>query len=170
MGSGLEIMANSDNVLRGGATRKHMDLYELINILSFETGTTKKILPSRLSIFESVYRSPAQEFMLSVIDLPDEKSVYHGRTLNSAEIIINLKGCGEVTDRANNMISLKRGASLFIPASAEEYHIRVSPGLPGLNPFCLLEVFLYSDHIGKCPHGTVGKIIFSGSQTKAGFW
>ena len=32
-------MANSDNVLRGGLTTKHVDVPELLRILTFEGGT-----------------------------------------------------------------------------------------------------------------------------------
>src|SRR5690606_32332487 len=35
-GTGVEIMANSDNVLRGGLTPKHVDVPELLNVLVFD--------------------------------------------------------------------------------------------------------------------------------------
>lgn len=35
----VELMANSDNVLRGGLTQKHVDVGELLRILSFDNGT-----------------------------------------------------------------------------------------------------------------------------------
>ena len=38
-GVNVELMANSDNVLRGGLTTKHVDVPELLNILTFEGGT-----------------------------------------------------------------------------------------------------------------------------------
>lgn len=38
-GLGIEIMASSDNVLRGGLTPKHIDVAELLHVLRFEPGT-----------------------------------------------------------------------------------------------------------------------------------
>lgn len=38
-GAGVEIMAASDNVLRGGLTTKHVDIDELLHVVRFEPGT-----------------------------------------------------------------------------------------------------------------------------------
>ena len=35
-GLGFEVMANSDNVLRGGLTSKHVDVPELVSVVDFE--------------------------------------------------------------------------------------------------------------------------------------
>jgi mannose-6-phosphate isomerase len=35
-GLGIELMANSDNVLRGGLTPKHVDVPELLKVVNFE--------------------------------------------------------------------------------------------------------------------------------------
>jgi mannose-6-phosphate isomerase len=123
-GSGLEIMANSDNVLRGGLTPKHMDLEELVNVLNFKPCRVERILPLRKGAFESIYESPAEEFMLSVINLPDNKSLYESSTSRSAEIIINIKGNAEIYDHANNILLFPKGTSMFIPASIKNYYIK----------------------------------------------
>ncbi len=39
LGAGIEVMAASDNVLRGGLTPKHVDVDELLHVLRFEPGT-----------------------------------------------------------------------------------------------------------------------------------
>lgn len=123
-GSGLEIMANSDNVLRGGLTPKHIDLEELVNVLTFKPGRGERILPLRTGAFESNYASPAEEFMLSVIDLPDKKSFYESSISRSAEIIINIKGNAEIYDHVNNIFPFPKGTSMFIPASIKKYYIK----------------------------------------------
>jgi mannose-6-phosphate isomerase len=46
-GFGVECMANSDNVLRGGLTPKHIDLEELFRILSFEPSRPEILKPVR---------------------------------------------------------------------------------------------------------------------------
>ena len=37
-GTGVEVLANSDNVLRGGLTPKHVDVPELLRVLDFSCG------------------------------------------------------------------------------------------------------------------------------------
>ncbi|WP_067534835.1 mannose-6-phosphate isomerase, class I [Nocardia crassostreae] len=67
-GVGVEIMANSDNVLRGGLTPKHVDVPELLRVLDFE--------PLDLPIVEPEpadggfrYDTPAPEFALRRYEL-----------------------------------------------------------------------------------------------------
>lgn len=67
-GAGVEIMAASDNVLRGGLTPKHIDVDELLSILRFEPGVPPA--PSRRTPAEgvTVYDAGEQDFALAVID------------------------------------------------------------------------------------------------------
>ena len=44
-GAGVEVMASSDNVLRGGLTSKHVDLAALIEVLDFTDGKVPVIHP-----------------------------------------------------------------------------------------------------------------------------
>lgn len=64
-GTGLELMANSDNVLRGGLTPKHVDPAELMHILRFEPGTSE-ILKADAN---GDYPSPSDDFLLTRITL-----------------------------------------------------------------------------------------------------
>lgn len=68
-GFGVEIMANSDNVLRGGLTSKHIDVPELVRILTFEPlqeplAVCRQVdgLPDGVKGF--TYQTPAPEFVL----------------------------------------------------------------------------------------------------------
>ena len=45
-GTGVEIMANSNNVLRGGLTPKHVDVDELLRVLTFNPGQAEVLQPS----------------------------------------------------------------------------------------------------------------------------
>ena len=56
-------MASSDNVLRGGLTSKHVDVGELGRVLTFRGGPARPLDPDR----GGVYRTPAEEFELSVV-------------------------------------------------------------------------------------------------------
>ena len=62
-GAGVEIMANSDNVLRSGCTPKHVDVAELSRVLSFTAVSAPVITPAADSAIW-VYRTPATEFEL----------------------------------------------------------------------------------------------------------
>ncbi|MGC0364912.1 mannose-6-phosphate isomerase [Rhodococcus sp. 27YEA15] len=68
-GLAVEIMANSDNVLRGGLTPKHVDVPELLRVLDFDGADITVLDPAPRpgsQIYE--YRTPAPEFRLTRIE------------------------------------------------------------------------------------------------------
>ena len=69
-GVGLEVMANSDNVLRGGLTPKHVDVPELLRVLDFTPTTETALRPAtHVEGPELVYQTPAEEFAVSALTL-----------------------------------------------------------------------------------------------------
>jgi mannose-6-phosphate isomerase len=64
-GLGVEIMANSDNVLRCGLTPKHVDVPELLRIVRFESGAPGVLAPEADPAGEELYATPIDEFRLS---------------------------------------------------------------------------------------------------------
>jgi mannose-6-phosphate isomerase class I len=87
-GSGMEIMANSNNVIRGGFTSKHVDVPELLNNAIFEGSQPEILQPTRLwGSRECVYKTPAREFELRRIEVTEEQSHQNGAD-HSAEILI----------------------------------------------------------------------------------
>ena len=64
-GLGVEIMANSDNVLRCGLTPKHVDVPELLRIVRFEASDPGVLRPEAVADGEEVYETPIDEFRLS---------------------------------------------------------------------------------------------------------
>ena len=68
-GMGVEIMANSDNVLRGGLTPKHVDVPELLRVLDFEPLQLPIVAPDRVGEHSFRYRTPATEFALRRFEL-----------------------------------------------------------------------------------------------------
>lgn len=67
-GLGVEIMANSDNVLRGGLTSKHVDVDELLEVLDFTPGWAGPVPVEQQSEAVYRYRTPAEEFSLWRLD------------------------------------------------------------------------------------------------------
>jgi mannose-6-phosphate isomerase len=124
-GAGLELMANSDNVIRGGLTSKHIDLPELVNILDFTPHIPDILRPEKGDTSEAFYPVTAEEFMLSVISLNSKDAIYESQISRSAEIMICTEGDGRVTYHGKGeVLDFHRGMSMFIPASVDRYLIQ----------------------------------------------
>jgi len=113
-GAGIEIMANSDNVLRGGLTSKHIDLDELASILDFSPFEGGILNPTAQDSRMSVYASRAREFTLRRLDL-ESGSPYQLETDNLPVILLSENGSLQLSwDGAAKTIL--RGESAFITA------------------------------------------------------
>ncbi|HUV50203.1 MAG TPA: mannose-6-phosphate isomerase, class I [Anaerolineae bacterium] len=122
-GVGIELMANSDNVLRGGLTPKHVDVRELLSVLDFEEKGINIIASKKCKDFEMIYPSPAEEFVLSVISV-NKEIAYKSPVKRSIEIILCTDGKALITDMDNNIaIDLNKGVSVVIPAGVQNYTI-----------------------------------------------
>lgn len=122
-GVGIELMANSDNVLRGGLTPKHIDVPELMRVLSFEYGPKNILLPLQENHCEYRYPSEADEFVLSVLFVKDGRT-YESQVKRSVEILLCTNGSADVKDIGNgNTAQVKKGTSIIIPASVKAYTI-----------------------------------------------
>jgi mannose-6-phosphate isomerase len=116
-GVNVELMANSDNVLRGGPTTKHVDVPELLKILTFEGGTPEVFSGVPLSPEQRVYRTPADEFELSRIALAP-RGRYAGEATYGPKALIVLQGSATLTS-AGKSKSLHRGSIAFAPSGAQ---------------------------------------------------
>ncbi|MGW1286730.1 mannose-6-phosphate isomerase, class I [Streptomyces sp. NPDC002586] len=109
-GLGVEIMANSDNVLRCGLTPKHVDVPELLRIVRFEAGDPGVLRPEASPDGEEVYETPIDEFRLSRYVLP-EGGTAHDVTLATPQILLCTAGAVRAGDQ-----ELNAGQSVFLPA------------------------------------------------------
>jgi mannose-6-phosphate isomerase len=111
-GKNMELMANSDNVLRGGLTSKHIDVEELLKNTRFEE-TIPTILYGNKdkSNGELVYQTKAKDFELSKIELL--ATSIHTSISNSVEILIAIKGSATITENENTLF-LEEGQSILI--------------------------------------------------------
>ncbi|MFK4153408.1 mannose-6-phosphate isomerase, class I [Streptomyces fungicidicus] len=109
-GLGVEIMANSDNVLRCGLTPKHVDVPELLRIVRFEAGDPGVLRPEAGPDGEEVYETPIDEFRLSRYVLPAGGTT-RDLTLTTPQILL----CTAGSVRAGEH-ELSPGASVFVPA------------------------------------------------------
>ncbi len=123
-GLGIELMANSDNVLRGGLTPKHVDISELLRVLKFEDRDVTLLKPVKSTANERIYPSAAAEFVLSVITL-NRGATYQSPKNRSVEILICTRGKVTIFDLSDlTGTQLPRGASAIVPACVERYTIK----------------------------------------------
>ncbi len=122
-GVGVELMANSDNVLRMGLTHKHIDVSEVLRIATFETGSLQKVESVNDGPCQRKYVTPSKEFLLSVIS-PDKGEFFESPEDRSVEILICIEGSALVTElRGKEAVELSRGSSVVIPSAAPGYRI-----------------------------------------------
>ena len=122
-GVGIELMANSDNVLRGGLTPKHVDVPELLNVLNFKEREIDILSPEESNECERIYSSHADEFVLSVITLKRNLTCY-SPTNRSVEILLCTDGEVIITDLGNNdKLAFGKGKSIIIPSAVKRYCI-----------------------------------------------
>ncbi|MET8183468.1 mannose-6-phosphate isomerase, class I [Streptomyces sp. NPDC005336] len=116
-GLGVEIMANSDNVLRCGLTPKHVDVPELLRVVRFEADAPAVLRPEADSSGEELYATPIDEFRLSRYVLAQGAEP---RPLPAATPQILLCASGTVTLRGagddGGELRLACGESAFVPA------------------------------------------------------
>jgi mannose-6-phosphate isomerase len=113
-GAGVELMANSDNVLRGGLTSKHIDREELTRVLDFSPYKGDKVLPVRDGLTEK-WLCPAEEFQLQRLTLTTgEEFDFHNSSLPS--IMLCSDGVA-VINSPQEQISLLKGESVFVTAN-----------------------------------------------------
>lgn len=115
-GQNMEIMANSDNVLRGGLTPKHIDVKELIKHVNFNAVSPSIIQATRMNEFEEIYLSPAPDFQLSKLLIPKGKTAFIHST--TTEIFIVMEGNVEIRE-GDNELFLKRGEAAVAFAGSE---------------------------------------------------
>jgi mannose-6-phosphate isomerase len=118
-GTGVEIMANSDNVLRCGLTPKHVDVPELLEVVVFEGGAPGVLRPVPGEDGEELFPVPIDEFRLSRFTLAADgpARTVDGRT---AQILLCTEGGALLTDAAGRTLALAKGESAYLPATGTD--------------------------------------------------
>ena len=122
-GVGMELMANSDNVLRGGLTPKHIDVQELLAVLNFTDGDLNILNPENFTSREATYGTEVEEFVLSVIRIK-KKAPFTSPRDRSVEMMMCTEGEVTVADLSDSETTLlTKGTSILVPAALEQYRI-----------------------------------------------
>lgn len=128
-GMAMEVMANSDNVLRGGLTPKHVDVPELLRVLDFHPVANARVATRHEGI-ELVYDTPTAEFAGSVLVL-DADNLGHEVDVPSRHDGPQILVCteGSVIARAKSgEVRMDRGQAAWV--AADDGPIRVEASAP----------------------------------------
>ncbi|NLE81166.1 MAG: mannose-6-phosphate isomerase, class I [Rhodococcus sp.] len=135
-GTAVEIMANSDNVLRGGLTPKHVDVPELLKVLDFETLDLPVLEAEQLgNAVEFSYATPAPEFTLSRLELSSDDPNMRTHTLESEgpRILLCTGGRARLTS-GEDELGLDQGAAAWL--SAADAAVTIEARDPDTQLFC----------------------------------
>ncbi|HAU5591480.1 TPA: mannose-6-phosphate isomerase [Citrobacter amalonaticus] len=120
-GVALEVMANSDNVLRAGLTPKYIDIPELVANVKFEAKPANQLLTTPVKHgAELDFPIPVDDFAFSLHDLSAQETAIDQQ---SAAILFCVEG-EALLRKGEQRLALKPGESAFI--SAEESPVSVS--------------------------------------------
>lgn len=114
-GLGVEIMANSDNVLRCGLTPKHIDVPELLRVVRFEPSVPGVLRPEAGPDGEEVYATPVDEFRLSRYVRP-VGAPPHPLDARAPQILLCTGGTALLRGDDGSELSLAQGESAFVRA------------------------------------------------------
>jgi mannose-6-phosphate isomerase len=109
-GFGIECMSNSDNVLRGGLSGKHIDTAEVLKITRFRQYRPGLLYGAEQNPFVFRYKTPAKEFTLYLIKKP--AAVFKPK---APAIITAAQGSVELKNDAGASLALEQGESAYIP-------------------------------------------------------
>ncbi|EOW6616016.1 mannose-6-phosphate isomerase, class I [Vibrio fluvialis] len=119
-GTGLEIMANSDNVLRAGLTPKHMDVLELAKCTRFAEKPESTLLLTPIEQDGALlYPVPVDDFKFALYTKPSQTSV----TVSSAEIIFPIDEDATLISDEGIEVTIRKGQSVFVPAYTAHYQL-----------------------------------------------
>ena len=147
-GTGIELLANSDNVVRSGLTSKHIDVPELLKLLD-PSVAVPVLSPRPLVDGLATFDTPAPEFRLYLINLPAPSPPASASLAPSSpapalalpgtgpRILLCLDGACSLRSESGQELDLTRGESCFIPFADGPVHatgqarlVQATPGEP----------------------------------------
>ncbi len=129
-GTGIELLANSNNVVRSGLTGKHIDVPELLKLLD-PAVLVPVLSPRVLADGVTWFDTPAPEFRLYLLDLTGLSVTLPG---HGPRILLCLDGACVLRSASGETLELRRGASCFISAADAPVHAAGSAHLALATP------------------------------------
>lgn len=121
-GLGIEVMAASDNVLRGGLTPKRVDVEELLRVLNFAETPNPILNPKVIANGVFGYPVPVPDFSCTRLE-PDGSRNMPELKLESAAIVACTAGQIEVSTSLGESITLRRGGAVYVGDEASHISI-----------------------------------------------
>ena len=116
-GLGIEIMAASDNVLRGGLTPKHIDVPELLEVVQFEGGPIELVHQLKIAQGLTEFAAPVDDFVLYRVE-PSAAHLLADISLGGAAIAICTAGEVAISNSLEERAVLTRGEAAYLSADA----------------------------------------------------
>src|SRR5699024_9423278 len=123
-GTGLEVMATSDNVLRAGLTPKKVDAEEVLQCMSVVAAPPVRVAPERQNGTSKAYYAPVDDYELAFTQLDDhgaDAPARHPVPGSGPRILLGLDGQMTVESESDHAV-LRAGRALFVPASEGRLH------------------------------------------------
>ena len=120
-GQNIELMANSDNVLRGGLTPKHIDIEELIQHIQFEPTYPNVLKGDKINSFETQFPCPVPDFGLTKIALSVGET--YTKKTDSFEMFLVMQGAAIINGiklQAGELAAVKAGDLYEIQQTGSE--------------------------------------------------
>ncbi|WP_035772354.1 mannose-6-phosphate isomerase, class I [Arthrobacter sp. Br18] len=112
-GLAIEVMASSDNVLRGGLTGKHVDVPELLRTVIFSPLAPPSVPAATNLLDQELYLPPYEEFQLQRIEVHDGGAPVP-LAQNGPAVVLVISGSVRL-DSPKSDLPLDRGQSAFVP-------------------------------------------------------
>ena len=123
-GTGLEVMATSDNVLRAGLTPKKVDAEEVLQCMSVVAAPPVRVAPERQNGTSKAYYAPVDDYELAFTQLDDygaHAPARHPVPGSGPRILLGLEGQLTVESETDRAV-LRAGRALFVPAAEGRLH------------------------------------------------
>ena len=115
-GLGVEVMAASDNVLRGGLTQKPIDIPELLDVLDFSELSEPRVQTRELVAGLVEYRTPVEDFNVYRVE-PSGSNLLVDLRLNGKAILVCTAGKIAISTSLDEVVELARGEAAFFDAA-----------------------------------------------------
>jgi len=119
-GLAVEVMATSDNVLRGGLTSKHVDVTELLTVLNFDAAPIRPTPVEDRGPLEAAFVADCEYYRVSRIDVRPHES-YCARRRMGPEMVLCVEGRLELVGAQNQQLGLAQGECGWISANEDVY-------------------------------------------------
>ncbi len=116
-GAGIEVMATSDNVVRGGLTVKHIDVDELLRTVDARVLAPPVVVPE-VDGPTTLLPAPTAFFRLERVDLAGAGGVALDRARGGPEILVAIGGTVTVRTGDGTEVEVAPGGAVFVAATA----------------------------------------------------